>query len=154
MALISFGLLFDGFVALGRAGAFGLAGAVGLEDAAAPSRYTMPNLLILIALVAYAWVHASWRWAVPILVCIQLVVATAGGLTAATTLDRDLTISARLAVNVDRVPVTDVPCLWVYVYPNPDRDIIIARRDRLAEFGSAQKYQDEGLPAILRCRSL
>ena len=52
----------------------------------------MPNLLILIALVAYAWVRASWRWAVPILVCIQLVVATAGGLTAATTLDRDLTI--------------------------------------------------------------
>ena len=49
VALILFGLLFDVEIAVGR---------VGLLSSLAPgSVYKMPNVLILVAIVSYAWVH-------------------------------------------------------------------------------------------------
>ena len=61
LLLIVFGLLFDLIIALTRFGA-------GLQSSVLPenSRYTMPNVLLLVAIVIYLWAHVpksgNFRW--------------------------------------------------------------------------------------------
>lgn len=52
LLLVVFGLLFDVIIALTRSG-------VGLQSSVSPdySRYTMPNVLLLVAIVIYIWAH-------------------------------------------------------------------------------------------------
>ena len=155
VALITFGLLFDVFITLGRVGA-------GLALGATPSRYTMAGLVIVVGIVVYASAHldTAWMLAVLVLVAAQLAVATDSGITSATTLDQHNTISARLVVNLDKVPAKERSCytvvgLYVYVDADSDRSRLIelATSDRLGELspGPSQKYRTEGLPAIAPC---
>jgi len=155
VALIAFGLLFDGIIALGRVE---YALFASLRVTATPSRYTMPNLLILLAVVAYAWAHTKWKWVVAALVACQLVVATASGLTSSSAIDQHLVTGARFAVNLDKIPTAGAECyrtvgFFDYVYVaagvNPDRDVALARSDHLSEFSDSQKYR--GFPAIPAC---
>jgi hypothetical protein len=149
VALIVFGLLFDVFIAVGRA-------ELGWS-AATPARYTLPNLLIAVAAVVYAmtYMKMNWRLVVPLAVAGQLVFATSSGLSQAAALDQHLDTAARLVLNIDNVPAAEQPCyrdygLFLYEYTNPDRDIELARTDRFSEFSDGEAYR--GWPVIPECR--
>jgi hypothetical protein len=152
VALITFGLLFDVFVVAGRAG-------LPLSVGATQSRYTMPNLIIVVAIVSYACAHLHrvWMFSVLALVAVQFVLTTDSGLASARALDGNLTESARLAVNFNRVPAKESLCYAVaaqYDFGIPDPGYFaIARTDHLSEFssGSILEYRAAGLPSISFC---
>jgi hypothetical protein len=147
VALITFGLVFDVFIAVGRAG-------LPLSVSATQGRYTMPNLIILVAIVSYACAHLNraWMFSVLALVAVQFALTTDSGLASASALDRNLTDSARLAVNFDRVPAKESFCYAIlaeFAYQDPEPGYFaIARTDHLSEFSSSriQKYRAAGLP--------
>ena len=112
-ALIVFALLFDLSIALGRM-------SLGIVHAFSP-RYTMVNLLILVALSAFVFARASLRpvhrrrrlptalgsAAVAGVVCllaVQIVDATDVGLHAASTWRQRITTGDTIFVNLDRIP--------------------------------------------------
>jgi hypothetical protein len=147
VALITFGLLFDVSIVLGRAG-------YPLFVAATQSRYTMPNLIILVAITSYGCAHLerAWIFSVFALVAVQFALTTDSGLGSATAYDRMLTDNARLAVNFDRIPAKERLCDAIYgflVYNDPKPgELPIARTDHLSEFssGSILNYRAAGLP--------
>ncbi len=112
--LITFALLFDLMLALGRLGE-GVVGA-GLD------RYTMPNIILLFGIVVYVWAQVpnlrkirkriNSRDRVKILGCatllglliVQCVVATQFGITNGITMKADTVTVARVVVNLDRIP--------------------------------------------------
>lgn len=170
VALIIFGLLYDLFIAVGRV-------AAGVSLSAPTSRYTMPNLLIVIAIVTYAWVHlrlesdsthvlkARILLSVAIVfLVVQLVVATSSGIAGARTLDQRLETGARLVVNLNKVPLSEQGCyglygIFVYVifYPSAFHypGFSEAQEDHLNVFapGPLQRYRAAGLPNIPQCRA-
>jgi hypothetical protein len=118
----------------------------------------MPNLLIVLAVVAYAWTYLKWKGVITAVVAFELVVASAPGLSSASALDQHLVTGARFVVNLDRIPAAEEKCyrtigFFDYVYVaagvNPDRDIALARCDHLSAFSDGQNYR--GLPAISEC---
>jgi hypothetical protein len=166
VALIVFGLMFDLFTAVGRV-------ALGVSIGAQSSRYTMANLLVLLGIITYAWVHLrDNRRSVRIfasvgiiLVAAQLAVATNSGIASARTLNQQLVIGARLVVNLSDVPAQKERCYSLYgvsgyVYPTFGfylryPGFAEAQEDRLSVFSSGllQRYRSEGLPNISQCRA-
>lgn len=170
LALIIFGLSFDLFIAVGRVDA-------GLSVGATQSRYTMANLLILIAIVTYAWAliqpGSDWVHGRPVQVAvavgvvflaIQVSVATSSGLAQAKAFDQRLTTADRLVVNLDAIPVQASGCysfygIFAYLYPVPNSlrfaGFAEAREDQLGAFapGLVERYRAEGLPDIPQCRT-
>jgi hypothetical protein len=152
VALIAFGLLFDALVVLGRAG-------FPLSVAATQSRYTMPNLIILVAIVSYSCAHLNrvWMFSVLALVAVQFALSTDSGLTSARAFDHSLTDSARFAVNFDRIPAKHLYCSAVYGYlvynVHEPGNFPLARADHLSEFsaGALRTYRAAGLP-VIPCR--
>ena len=166
VALIVFGLLFDLFVAVAR---------VQFLTASAPSStYTMANLLILLAILAYAWDRfeparirrSSVRVLVVSLAVVFLVaqftVSTRAGIVNARAWDQRLSVSARLIVNIDKVPPSETECydlygVLAYVLFAPGvagwYGFTEDREDHLNVFsaGQLQKYRGEGLPDISPC---
>jgi hypothetical protein len=145
LLLIGFALLVDVVVTFGRTGE-------GLFSAINSNRYEFPNLVLLSGIVVYAWAHVpSWRprlatrhtsspiaW-LPVLMLaiflgIQVVTATQFGLTNAR-LDRAwLVQGARLAVNLNKVPLHERLCeRAAYFIPTPTI-IHEAAVDQLGEF--------------------
>jgi hypothetical protein len=145
LLLVVFALLTNAVVAFGRTGE-------GLFAAINSNRYEFPDLVLLSGIVLYAWAHMpSWRpqsavhrgraamaW-LPIFVLavflgIQVVTSTQFGLTNAP-LEREwLVLGARLAVNLNEVPVHERYCeRAAYFIPRP---FIIheAAEDKLGEF--------------------
>jgi hypothetical protein len=150
VVFIAFGLIFDLFIALGRE-EFGFV-------EAAHSDYSMPNVLIIVAIVAYACAHfnRSWMFAIlTALVAVQLVAATDSGLNAAMIQDRFATDNARILVNLDRIPVRERGCYAIYAVYDVDgyADLQLAKKDRLSEFsqGPLERYGAEGVAAIPQC---
>jgi hypothetical protein len=172
LLLIGFGLLMNAEVALGRTGE-------GLFSAVNSNRYEFPNLVLLAGIVLYAWahlpsrrtplavhapapVHRNWRapmaWlsivVLAVFLGIQVVVATQFGLTNGRLERGWLVEGARLAVNLNEVPVHERLCeRAAYFIPTPTI-IREAAEDHLGEFGpSARRYYLQlGPPALpLNC---
>ena len=132
VALIAFACMFDLSIALGRL-------SYGVSYALQP-RYEMPNLVLLVAVVAYVAAHVpaghpaqqwkrlgalferdSWSFLSGLLALIAFMVvvgivvaqvstATQHGLTDAKSYNERLTNGARYLVNLDRVPEAQRPC--------------------------------------------
>lgn len=153
VALIAFGLLFDVLVAMGRSG-------FPLSVAATQSRYTMPNLIVLVAIVCYSCAHVNraWMFSVLAVVAVQCTLTTDSGLGSASALDQNLTNSARFAVNFDRIPAKYAYCFAIYGYlvynVHEPGYYPLARADRLSEFsaGPLRSYQAAGLPSVPACK--
>jgi hypothetical protein len=121
MLLICLSLLWDALTTLGRTG-FGVDYIIGLN------RYIMPNLILLTAILMYAWAHrpplrlsAGNRAALarltslPIVllaffVIIQVSVSTSFGMSNGRAVQAMFTDQARLWVNLNRVPARDRSC--------------------------------------------
>ncbi len=129
VALIMFGVLFDGSIVLGRLG-------FGIVDALS-SRYTMANLLVLTGIVTFAWGHirssrrqrdrtrrltAARRISFAMLAAflvVQLGAATRFGIDKGRTTRQSRIMDARIVVNLDRIPTIDSQrFVAAYVYPN------------------------------------
>jgi hypothetical protein len=121
VALIVFGVLFDGSIALGRLG-------LGVPEGLS-SRYTMANLLVLIGIVVFAWGHLRpWTQArataglrgaaecagivlVVAFLLVQVATATHVGITEAQDSLQFRTFGARTVVNLDRIPAGETQLL-------------------------------------------
>ncbi len=166
--LIVFAALFDLMLALSRLGE-GLLGA-GLN------RYTMPNIILLVGIVVYAWTRVpNLRKAreqtngpkpLKILACISLtaflvaqcVVATQFGISNAGSIKAASVTVARVVVNLDRIPSAERACYFQSVVVGPPFAVLeaarsIAMRDHLSLFrrSAADQYRVEGPPRIARC---
>ena len=173
LLLIGFSLAFDVTVALGRSGS-------GASGAASSNRYVMANLILVTAIVIYAWARVPTRggvapaggrrpsvpWVVIIVLSVflglQFTQSVDFGLTNGSVQHGLRVDSARLFVNLDRVPPQDLPCeLYVTLYlqagaaPSFDRKLHDAVVDRLGQFepGTFRIYRHEGLPVLAQgCR--
>jgi hypothetical protein len=172
VALIVFGLFFDLLTAAARV-QFLTGGSTG---GAASSTYTMPNLLILLALITYAWVRSEpsriRRPTARIVVCstavafviIQLGVSTHAGIVQARAWDQLQTFNARLVVNLNEVPAHERFC---YDVLGVDVNLLFSQHsvgyvgftddqeDQLNVFspGLLEKYREDGFPDIPACRA-
>jgi hypothetical protein len=166
VALIVFGLLFDVLIDIGR---------VQFLTLFAPSStYTMPNLLILLAILTYGWgridisrlrarsVHALIVTLTLLFLVAQLSVSTNSGIANARRWDQHLGISARLVVNMSKIPPSEKGCydiygLLGYVIFSPAVVGWIGfaedQEDHLNVFsaGQLQKYRKQGLPQLAPC---
>ncbi len=122
LLLITFSLVFDVTVTMGRSG-------TGPVGAASSNRYVMPNLILVVAILIYAWahvplhrsgpstskVHASLAYGAVLVLTVFLVVqvreATGFGLTNGSLQRSSMIESARLFVNLDRVPTDRRSCV-------------------------------------------
>jgi hypothetical protein len=149
MLMICFALLWDAETALGRTG-------LGLSVLISVNRYILPNIVLLTGIVMYAWAHrppfslslaGSSRWPnltslamllLAGLVVVQVFVSTSYGLSNGREVHNAFVESARLWVNLDRVPAQ---------YRSCEVDVVLNERlfsglpppeiaaDRLGEFG-------------------
>jgi hypothetical protein len=161
VVLIVFGLLFDGFIAVGFAF---------LPSLASQSGYTMPNLLVLVGIAAYALVHfrpRSFRLpiavALIVLLAIQLAATTDTGLVNARAWDEHLATGARLVVNLNEIPAKEQTCysfygVFVYLLFYPGEYLRYvgftdAREDQLSVFSTPQlqSYRRQSLPIFPQC---
>ena len=159
VALITFGLLFDFLVAVLRAQL--------LTISWVNSSYAMPNLLILLAIVIYAWGRPAPVPARPALaamgialVLVQFGIATRSGLTGSSAYDQHQATAGRLVVNLDSVPPAERNCYDLYgvvgylLFPAVHYvGYAEAREDQLSIFapGPRQIYRAEGLPELPQC---
>jgi hypothetical protein len=163
MLLICFALFWDGLIVLGRV-------SLGLPFVISINRYIMPNLILLTAIVMYAWAHKpslrrppanertpylAWSTLV-ILMCfvaVQLTTTTSFALTSGRTVHKMFVEQARLWVNLDKVPVRARACEVNLVLNfqlftgNPPPQ---ARRNRLGQFrpSSYRHYRELGSPRL------
>ena len=127
----------------------------------------MANLLVLLAVVIFVWAHPPKRRVVVgaalVFVLVQLVWATQSGITAAQARTRNYETSARLVINLDKIPSSKEACyalagISVYVFPTYGDRLTFpgftdASEDHLGEFAAeaARIYRAEGLPTIRQC---
>jgi hypothetical protein len=161
--LIIFGLLFDLVVAVARAPF--------LTALAPQSIYTMPNIIILIAIISYAWPHFDLgrprarlvTVAAIVFLAAQVAVATYSGIDNARTYDHHQKVAARLVVNLDKVPTRLQGCYdlygeFVYLIFAPGVGTFTgfaeAKADHLTVFSPPLywTYRSEGLPRIPQCQ--
>ena len=174
LLMIVYALLFDLTVALGRAGQRTVAGQQG--------RYTMPNLILVAGLVAYAWAHppklaaarsgdrralaiAAACGALGIFVLAQGIYGTQYGIKQAAVLRAHQVRDARTVVNLDRVPKRLRGCyinlyVWNGAYDSKKALTLInlplytARNDRLMMFDPKvyRHYRAQGPPPRPVCK--
>jgi hypothetical protein len=168
VVLITFALLFDAIVALGRSGA--------LVDAVNDNRDVLPNILLLTGILMYVWARVPLNvgtsikvpWSIQlsrfalvsfgIFLIVQIVVATGFGLNNARWTDAILTEQARLVVNLDRVPnqernceLTDVIYLGIVPWTSVQAfQLRSAATDHLSQFSPAsyRHYRNLGVPRL------
>ena len=160
--VVTFGLLFDLQITLGRVG-FGVLGAVEGTD-----RYTMPNLLILFGIAMYGLVRFRVRRAEsarsqgPVVESIVVMSVLAAFVFATTwfgiangseqrSSDR---LIAREIVNLGEIPSSERPCyLGGSLYPLLSAWRAMAISDKLTVFQPEQfhAYRDEGMPKEAKC---
>jgi len=172
VALIVFGLLFDLLTAVARV-EFLTGGSTGGANS---STYTMPNLVILLALISYGWVRFEpgriRRPSIRVIVCstaiaflvAQFAVSTQVGIVQARAWGQQQTFKARLVVNLNEVPARERLC---YDLIGVDVDLLFSahsvgyvgftedREDQLNVFspGLFQRYRAEGVPDIPQCQT-
>jgi hypothetical protein len=166
VAVIGFAILFDLSVASGRL-------SLGMSYAF-KSEYTMPNLLLLVAIVSFAFarlgqdrasLHTPPRavamvalGALAVFTVVQVATSTQYGLSNSNSFKQQFVAGARLSVNLVHIPSSEWGCYEVYgVFPNihvantlePLLDE--ARADQLGPFasGSYRTYRAEGAPPTL-----
>ena len=110
LCLAVFGLLFDIQITLGRVG-------TGLAQAASPnsSRYTMPNLVLMIAVAIYAWKHMRqplFKFTVCVCAVLQIGLATPFGIAQGHSWQLDNEWHARILVNFKDVPSAEQACYF------------------------------------------
>jgi hypothetical protein len=165
LLLILFALLFDLNIALGRVG-LGLLQAVNDAD-----RYTMPNIILIVGILVYAWAHApnllrlsrpiNWRvWlsavgtaVVVVFVAVQSILTTSFGITNGSAQQRERVTAARIAVNLDKIPPAKRACSFGGPFSFLDQYRLMAIHDRLSVFQPQveRSYRAEGPPSIPRC---
>ena len=169
--LITFGVLYDLTVAVGRAY---------FEPGALINRYVMPNLLVLLGIVVYALAHIpSWRattgkgtmrYVVPraalatlaILLIIQSVIATRVGIETGHATEQAASYDARVIANFDRIPrslqgceMNSVVFLGAYDAPTALKLglplLAKARADKLSVFqpNEYRALRRKGLPPLM-----
>ena len=169
--LITFGVLYDFTVAMGRAY---------FEPGALINRYVMPNLLLLLGIVVYTLAHIpSWRtvtgrgalrhvmqWAalvtVGVILIVQAVVATQVGIESGRATERAASYDAQVIANVDRIPRSLQGCelnLVVYLGRYDASKALAlglpllakARADKLSVFqpGEYRALRRKGLPPLM-----
>ena len=92
VALIAFAVIFDAIILVGRLH-FGYAGVT-------ESRYSMPGLIMLLAIIIYAWKHLKSRQVIVagfVVLALQVAVSTAYGLNQASELRTQLDMGRQLA---------------------------------------------------------
>jgi hypothetical protein len=159
-ALIIFGLLFDFLIAVLRAEL--------LTISWVNSSYAMPNLLILLAIVIYAWgrlahAHVPRTFAVigVALLVVQFAVTTRSGFAGSRAFDQHQATAGQLAVNLDAVMPQEQNCYDLYgVLPYLLFPVVNyvgyaeAKADHLSVFAPdfRHEYRAEGLPKFPQCR--
>jgi hypothetical protein len=161
VALIAFGILFDGSIALGRL-------KIGVVQALAP-RYTMANLLVLFGIVAYAWAHVpagtlrvggrqlttARKVTLALLmtfVVVQVGTSTKWAITSGRTTRAYRIIAAQTIVNLDKMSGSAGQAyVSSYVYPNLtalEPFLRVAERDHISDFapGPYRFYRAKGPP--------
>jgi hypothetical protein len=163
VALIGFAIMFDLTVSAGRL-------SLGLGYAF-KSRYTMPNLLLLAAIVSYAFARVGTagalrqiprrRMSIAVLVALtvfiaaQIVASTQFGLSNGAAFKQEFLAGARLTVDLDRIPNSEWGCYEVFgLFPNiyPKNDLLpllsVAKTDHLGPFaaGPYRTYLADGPP--------
>jgi hypothetical protein len=135
----------------------------------------MPNVILLVGVVVYAWDHVpSWQTAramtgrrdrltllglglVTVFVVAQCAVATHFGITTGAAVRSANSATARVAVNLDRIPSSEQACyastvvgLSLYTL---DMSRSQAVRNHLSVFqpASKRKYRTEGPPRVVQC---
>jgi len=116
LLVIVFGLLFDFIIAPARFG-------VGLQSSVSPdnSRYTMPNVLLLVAIVIYAWAHVpKWHSSSGIrfvgfgtlaaLLLVQSVFGNVQGISNGRNWYLSNVSLGRIIANLDQVPIRERSC--------------------------------------------
>jgi len=161
LLLVTFSLLFDATLVWGRVGA-------GPPGAINSNRYVMPNVILVVGIVMFAWAHRPWgrpspaspsarrtlEWAalalVGVLVALQVVIATDFGIRGANLLKSFGTGRGQLTVNWNRVPPGIRSCEAVGLFVQGDL-VPLAASDRLGEFGptSYWYFRNLGPPAAL-----
>ena len=165
LLLIVFGLLYDAVIADGRFGS-------GLPNAVAPGagRYSMPNVIVLVAIVMFAFAHVRRPHFAPrlvlagfgalmALVAFQCIVGTAEGITDGRGFHQNLETSARIVVNLDEVPLAEKACYVARAetanwFPLVAPWYWVAERDHLTVFSSTnalRRYRSEGPPVLPEC---
>jgi len=140
--LIAFAVLFDLVITEGRTG-FGPLTAV-------KSYYAIPNLILLLGIIAYGWRHPpsiSVRVVAAVFLAAQISIATSYGIEAGQARHQELLNDAQTVVNFHRAPACDVTdwVSWVPTYFTSVRSIMV--RDRLSLYQSnIHKYRVAGLP--------
>jgi len=164
MLMVLFALSWDVLVALGRTG-------LGVNYIAGINRYMMPNLILLTAIIIYAWSHRPstlqagsdgagayfTRWLplslVVIFVIVQVVWSTSFGLVNARAARQMFVTEAQLWVNLDRVPAQDRACEVDHVL---NHDLFLGdppqlpAKDHLGEFApnSFRYFRSLGPPPL------
>ena len=163
LLLTVFALLFDIVTALGR---------IGDEPQSAVSptydHYTMPNIILVVAIVIFVWAHApklhiaaGLRFVafgtLTALLLIQCIDGTLDGISQSRRFHAAMEIHARIMVNLDRVPKSEKTCyIGVIIYPGWVMDTSwyrLARQNHLSAFqpGPKRHYRSEGLPFVSEC---
>jgi len=160
--LIVFGLLFDIFITAGRA-------AINIDESLL-SHYTMGNVLLLVALLSYAWDRMraqAGRTAMKVVIgavtavfVFQVVTSIDNGISQAGASVQILRTGGRLDANLDRVPVQDRLCYGVtalFTYGQPSLSnayLAKLRHQRLTIFapGPYSLYRSQGLPILAGCQ--
>ncbi len=166
--LICFCILVDVMTVLGRS-------AEGLGALVNSNRYMLPNQILLVAIIMYAWAHLPnvraisrerlWReslswlalFLLGILLVAQVSISTSFGLSNGRAENHFLAQQARLLINLDKVPVQDRSCelsyvLWLGLAPASayGNQRLVAEKDRFGEFQSNSYYEKLGPPPLLR----
>ena len=165
MLLILFALLFDFNIALGRVGQ-GLLQAVNDAD-----RYTMPNIILIVGILIYAWAHVpklrkanepiggrEWLKAIGIamlaaFIIAQTILTTSFGITNGIVTQEERDTAARIVVNLDEIPLAKRACSFGGPGSLLDQFRLMAMQDRLSVFEPQveHRYRAEGPPNIPRC---
>ena len=163
VAIVAFSLLFDGVSLVGR-------GQLGIQSALA-SRYTMSNLLLLVAILIYGFRYFSYdvgaivkrsivALAALIFLIVQVISSTNYGMSQGAVLKRELTVEARLAATTSEVPANERLCYEVtglFDYGLPIlRESLVAqlKRQHLSIFapGPYRAYRADGPPVLTQCQ--
>lgn len=162
VAIIAFSALFDAVSLVGR-------GQFGIQSALA-SRYTMSNLLLVVAVLIYGFRHVSFdagksskglavAAGMAAFLVVQVVSATSYGMSQGAALKQELTIEARLAATTNLVPPKERLCygvsgLFDYGLPIFKESLVDQlKHQRLTIFapGPFESYRSDGLPRLAQC---
>jgi hypothetical protein len=163
VAIIAFSALFDAVSLVGR-------GQFGVQSALA-SRYTMSNLVLVVAILIYGIRYLSFEAGrvtkqlvmagVSIFLVVQVVTATSYGMSQGAALKRELSTEARLAATTNLVPPKEKLCygvigLFDYGLPILRGSLVDQlKHQRLSIFapGAYRTYRSEGRPTLFQCEN-